>query len=85
MSDARRQLATDLGMLFARHMLKAIPAAEALLKDHKAVTLTATVRIGKDKGGTTRCRLAVTEPRSPRARPEVFTLALDEDQSDLFR
>jgi hypothetical protein len=85
MSDAKRQLATDLGMLFAKHMLTALPEAKVLLQDASVVTVAASVRIATDKTGTLRCRMTVTPPRAPRERPKVFTLALTEDQTDLFR
>lgn len=81
--DPRRNLATEIAMLFAREVLRELPEIEALSKHSDRVKMNATLSLLRNKQGRLFAELTVGPPSFTRRRARV-QMVLSAEQIELF-
>ena len=84
MANDRRELAADLGELFARAVLKQLPEAEAIVGKGRSAYVDGKVKFLRDRSGRLRCHLTVSSVKAAYPRAEKMVVVLNEGQLALF-
>ena len=83
--NANTQLAIDVAKIIAQKLRAALPTIQESVAKGVGVRWEPQIRFFHDRGGALRCRISLPAPSAARPRPEVVSLALSDDQLELFQ